>query len=70
VRVFHLPRGCLVSAHADIAVGRLVVEVRADRLCRLAALRALMRATDLCDGGPIGILGVRTFLVSGQCSAD
>jgi hypothetical protein len=31
-------------------VGRLVVEVRADRLCRFAAVRALMRATDLRDG--------------------
>jgi hypothetical protein len=28
--------GCLV-AHAGTAVGRLVVEVRADRLCRVAA---------------------------------
>jgi hypothetical protein len=42
---------CLDSSHAAIAVGRLVVEVRADRLCRFAALRALMRATDLRVGG-------------------
>jgi hypothetical protein len=36
-----------------IAVGRLVVEVRADWLCRFAALalrRALMRATELRVG--------------------
>ncbi len=43
-------RGCLV-AHASTVVGRLVVEIRADRLCRLAALRVLMRATDLRVGG-------------------
>ena len=42
--------GCLV-ARVGSAVGRLVVEVRADRLCRFAALRALMRATDLRVGG-------------------
>ena len=45
--------GCLV-AHVGSAVGRLVVEVRADRLCRIAPLalrRALMRATDLRVGG-------------------
>ena len=42
--------GCL-AAHVGSAVGRLVVEVRAERLCRFAALRALMRATDLRVGG-------------------
>ena len=42
--------GCLV-AHRGNAVGRLVVDVRAERLCRFAALRALMRATDLRVGG-------------------
>jgi hypothetical protein len=41
--------GCL-AAHVSTAVGRLVVD-RADRLCRFAALRALMRATDLRVGG-------------------
>ncbi|MDT5348400.1 MAG: hypothetical protein QOH91_1687, partial [Mycobacterium sp.] len=45
-----MPVGCLV-ANVGNAVGRLAVEVRADRLCRFAALRALMRATDLRDGG-------------------
>jgi len=40
-----------IAAYAAIAVGRWVVEVRADRLCRFAGLRALMRATDLRDGG-------------------
>lgn len=42
--------GCLDNVHAAIAVGRFEVEVSADRLCRLAALRALMRATDLRVG--------------------
>jgi hypothetical protein len=42
--------GCLV-AHSGNAVDRLVVQVRADRLCRFAALRALIRATDLRVGG-------------------
>jgi hypothetical protein len=44
--------GCL-GAPMGTAVGRLVVEVRADRLCRFAALAlrlALMRATDLRVG--------------------
>ncbi len=43
-----------ISVYAAIAVGWLVVEIRAERLCRIAALdlrRALMRATDLRDGG-------------------
>lgn len=40
--------------HAAIAVGWSVVEVRAERLCRITGLalrRALMRATDLREGG-------------------
>ena len=43
-----------IGVHAAIAVGWSVVEVRAERLCRIAALasrRALMRATDLREGG-------------------
>ena len=53
------------SAHVGIAVGRLVWEVRAERLCRLAALRALMRATDLREGGclrPRRLQGLRLVL--------
>ena len=50
MRGFPVPASCLV-AHAANAVGWLVVEVRADRLCRFTAWRALMRATDLRDGG-------------------
>jgi hypothetical protein len=37
LRGFPVPASCLV-AHAANAVGWLVVEVRADRLCRIAAL--------------------------------
>jgi hypothetical protein len=54
LRGFLVPTGCLVVHAASNAVGRLVVEVRAERLCRIAilALRlALMRATDLREGG-------------------
>jgi hypothetical protein len=43
-----------MAVHAAIAVGWSVVEVRAEQLCRIAALalrRALMRATDLREGG-------------------
>jgi hypothetical protein len=43
-----------MAVHAAIAVGWSVVEVRAERLCRIAALalrRALMHATDLREGG-------------------
>lgn len=43
-----------MAVHAAIAVGWSVVEVRAERLCRVAVLalrRALMRATDLREGG-------------------
>ena len=43
-----------MAVHAAIAVGWSVVEVRAERLCRILARalrRALMRATDLREGG-------------------
>jgi PPOX class F420-dependent enzyme/OxyR family protein len=43
-----------IGVHAAIAVGWSVVEVCAERLCRITVLalrRALMRATDLREGG-------------------
>jgi YVTN family beta-propeller protein len=51
------------------AVGRLVVEVRADLLCRFAAVRALMRATDLLtelpeQSGTVSVISTATNTVA------
>lgn len=55
LRGFLVPAGCLDRrVHAAIAVGWSVVEVCAERLCRIIVLAlrlALMRATDLRAGG-------------------